>query len=97
MAIDLRDNPMNRCLKNGILIYPVYLLHHKVVNVVRNGVSKKAKILANHWYLEVNNNGSKKMYHKPIGKNKILKSHELSIPLNKLYAYWDELLIKNNK
>ena len=72
---------MEICIRNKIIVYPVYCERDQYVN----GVLKYQK---NNWYLCVDNNGMLTRYPKSLGKGKILRGKQLEDPVNKTYEYF---------
>lgn len=79
---------MSICIKNGVTIYPVY-------NECKRFIKKK-EYNGYSWFIEVNNNGTKKIYNKPIGTGTILSYKRKSRKKNNLKYVnsWHDSIMK---
>lgn len=90
---------MTVCIDYGVTVYPIYNKNNRTIN--------KKKHIANNWYIEVDNNGTKQIYNKSIGIGSVLgiksKSRktknstnvEWSVAIEKVWIYWENLIIKH--
>lgn len=80
----MNENPMQICLKNGIIVYPV--------RQKENRITEKKNLQKNHWYIEVDNNGRKTIYDKSLGSGSILCGDQFEDEVHKTYIHWAQKL-----
>jgi hypothetical protein len=82
-------NWMKNCIRHKITISLCHFSESKTI--------KKKRYFANTWYVELNNNGEKKIYEKPVGKGKTMvmsKNPKAEMMLMNTWKFWSEKIDK---